>query len=503
MLINVMDYGARRDGRGDNTEAFARALGAVAEAGGGHVVVPPGVYVTGTIELVSNLTLELEPGATLLASTDIDRYRPLPFNPSYPDQHRRGREARRHLICGEQVENVRLRGGGAIDGNLPAFVPDYDSRPAWTWFGARNQPFRPMMNFRDCRGLTIEGLRIGNASGWTCHLDQCDLVRVRGIELRNDLYAGGSDGFDVNGCRDVIFSDCRIETGDDAIVLKTFRHGRSCERIVVTNCVLRSSCAGVKIGTETHHDFRHIAVSNCVIHHSSRAVQLMSQDGGTIEDVVVSNVTADTDCGIPFARPIHVDLHRRRGDHPAADAPDQRRLGRIRRVSMRNLSLRTDARILLTAEDGAHLEGVTLDGVSMHMPWIEDPVAVPAGADSEEGGVPLAESMSDMQSSPANPRARAARAAVVAENVKDLQLRGLTVTWPDGEPVGEDYLPKVHHGKVVSDPRKEPQGGDPGVPPFGAVWTRGVSGVIDAPLARASRPDLPAIDAEDCDLKIQ
>jgi hypothetical protein len=486
--VNVRDCGATGDGRTHDTEAIGAAIEQATQPGGpGHVLVPPGTYLTGTVRLQSHLVFELRPGATLMASPDPDQYPPLPVQPGFPDQHLRGRTHRRHLLCGDDLEDVRLCGGGAIDGNVAAFVPDYDNRPPFRWFGGQGRPFLPMVNFRRCRRLGIDGIRLGRTTGWTCHLDQCDGVTVRGVELENDLYAGGSDGFDVNGCRDVMFADCRITTGDDAIVLKSFRHGRGCERIAITNCVLRSTCAAVKVGTESFHDFRQITISNVVVHGSSRAVQLMSQDGATIEDVTVSNVVCDTNSGVNLNRPIHLDVHRRRHGHAGADPSGSRPVGAMRRVTISGVTLATDGRILMTAADGALLEQITLRDVAMHLPWIEDPVAVRDLSDR-------------MQSSPGNPDARLARAAVVAENVRDLALHNVTIRWPDGRPLPESYQPKYEGGQLVIDPRAA----DAESPTFHALWARGITGgTIDMPGATASRDGVEPILLEDCDVVVR
>jgi len=480
--INIRDFDAVGDGSHHDGEAIHRAIAAAADRPVGRVVVPPGVYVVGTVALRSGLTLELQTGATLLASTDPAHYPPRPTPPGFPPQHdRQATGQRRHLICGDDLKHVRICGGGVIDGNVAAFTPGWNDRPLCTWIGASRRPFVPMIDFTRCEDLRLEGVTIRNSPGWTCHLNQCDRVWVTGVRLHNDLYAGNSDGFDVNGCRDVFFHDCHIETGDDAIVLKTFRDSRSCERITVSNCVMRSSCAAFKIGTETFHDFRQIAISNCVVYRSSRAIQLMSQDGATIEDVTVSNLVIDTDSGIPLNRPIHLDVHRRRAGKHILETGEAGGLGAMRRVRLDNLTIRSDGRILMTAADGARLEQIALTGVTMHMPWIEDP------ADHAEADV--------MQSSPGNPDARLARAAIVAEHIDDLRLDDVTVTWPTGpEALGDDYQPKYHRGRLVRDPRTrfEP------MPPFNALWARRLRRArLDLNHPTAFTDDHPPIHTED------
>jgi polygalacturonase len=484
--FDVRRYGAVGDGEHLDSPAINEAVATASGRGGGCVVVPPGTYRCGTIRLESNVTLDLQSGATIVASADPADYPDLPVPAGFPPQHdRQHTGVRHHLLYAIDAENVTLCGGGTIDGNVAAFTPGWQSKPPYTWTGPRDRPFVPMVDFTACRELRLLDVAFRDSPGWTVHLNHCDGVIVRGVRLRNYVYAGNSDGFDVNSCRDVLFSDCRIETGDDAIVLKSFREGRSSERIAIANCILRSSCAGVKIGTETWHDFRQVTISNCIVHRSSRAVQIMSQDGAAIEDVAVSNLTIDTDCGINLNRALHVDVHKRSMPHvcnPDLDTP----VGRIRRVTMSNITLRTDGRVLLTAGDGGRLEQVTLRDVSMHLPWIEDPQSSAGQSDA-------------MQSSPSNPDARLARAAVVAENVADLRIEGLSIAWPDGGPLDEDYLPKYEKGRLVVDPRTDATP----APPFHAVWARGIrGGRIDTRGLTGSAEGVRATHLDDCDVTV-
>jgi polygalacturonase len=125
-----------------------------------------------------------------------------------------------------------------------------------------------MIEIRACRDVRIGDITIREAAGWTLHAHTCDRLWLRGVVVQNDPFGPNNDGFDLNGCRDVFISDCLIATNDDAIVLKTSRDARSCERVVIQNCILRTHCAAIKCGTESWHDFRHITVANCVVHRS-------------------------------------------------------------------------------------------------------------------------------------------------------------------------------------------------------------------------------------------
>jgi polygalacturonase len=145
--------------------------------------------------------------------------------------------------------------------------------------------------------VTITDVTLYESCNWTLHLQWCENVKIRGINIYSDLDKGvNADGIDIDGCRDVIVSDCYIETGDDAIVLKsTLSKGKSqpCENVTVTNCVLTSTSTALKIGTETHSDFRHIIFDNCVIRNSNRGLSIVVRDGAQVSDVKFSNISME------------------------------------------------------------------------------------------------------------------------------------------------------------------------------------------------------------------
>jgi hypothetical protein len=421
----IADYGAIGDGKTLCTQAIQHALNAAEALGGGTVVIPPGTYLIGTLHLRNHVTLDIQPGATLLGSPDIADYPPMTWG------HNGDRQPH-HLIVAEGLEGVAIRGGGVIDGNGPAFWKPIETPR--TWIGALAQRVSPMLEIVNCRDVRLSDITLTNSPGWTCHLTACDGVAVRGVVIENYLFGPNTDGFDINGCADVTISDCRISTGDDAIVLKTTSDvGRPCERIAVTNCIIRTNCVGLKLGTESAFDMRQIVFSNCVVYQSTRAIGLYCLDGATFEDIAVHNIVCDTEAGFPLNRPVHIDLRRRTDETP---------MGVIRNVVIGNLVARGDGRILMTAEDGGRLEHIALHNIQLSQIRWDDPD--PKGATAGSA-----------QFSNRSPKARVARAAVVADNIDGLTVRDLSVTWP----------------------------ADPG-PSFAVLWGRNLrGGVLDCPMA--------------------
>ncbi len=304
-LFNVRTYGATGEGRGLDTEAINRAVDACHAAGGGVVYVPPGVYLVGTVVLKSNVTLYLEAGATLLGSKNIADYTPQVGPDAEADA------GQKHLIFARDAENVGLAGRGVIDGQGPAFwVPS--GRPvlppseAWRDVEAHAwKPLRrasPLLEFCRCRNLHIDYIRIQNASGWTLRPIECDNVFIRGISIKNPVYGSNTDGIDPTGCHNVFISDCTIDTGDDAICLKSESpyggEPRVSKNITITNCVLTTCCNGLKFGTATHGGFENVAFTNSVIYNEAvnlkarviSGVAIEMVDGGWVEGVTISNI---------------------------------------------------------------------------------------------------------------------------------------------------------------------------------------------------------------------
>jgi len=221
-------------------------------------------------------------------------------------------------------------------------------------------------------------------------------------------------------------------------------------------------------------------MSNCVVHGSPRAVGIYAFDGATIEDVAISNIACDTACGWALNRPIHLDLRRRDRSRPIG--PDAPAVGRMRNISISNVTARTDGRIILTAADGGRLRNIHLRGLCLRYPIIEDP--------SEIGprGEPL-------QFSRHSPEARGARSAVVADGVDGLHLDGLGIAWPDGQ-LDADWGDELDTGQWARPPRAELLRRLAQPPPFHAIWLRDChGGLVDLGGATASAPGVEAIAA--------
>ncbi len=393
-VCDVTAYGARADGRSNAAPAIQKAIDDCARRGG-TVLFPPGDYLSGTIVLKSNVTLRLSPGATIWGSRQISDYNPL------------------HLIYAKDAENIAIEGDGAIDGNGDAFW-DKDFRP-------KDKRPSPLIELIGCRNVRIRDIRIRNTPGWGIHPLFCDGVYIRGISMITDMRGPNTDGIDPDSSRNVIISDCYIQSGDDAIVLKT-RPGsppRPCENVTVTNCVLASDDSAIKLGTGSHGDFRNCTFSNCVIYGTRYGLGLYIKDGATVEGVSFSNIAIDTSVDLFnqttnskrewIEYPIFIDLEKRGEDS---------RVGRIRDVSFSDIRIRTKGRILAAGMPAQPLENLTFRNIAMRITGFE-----PVEKQRKPRGV------ARMPPAPRDMDYASVPAAMIFANIRGLILDSVRVVW--------------------------------------------------------------------------
>ncbi len=341
-LYDVRDYGAKGDGKTLCTQAIQKAIDECSKAGGGTVYLPPGAFLSGTIYFKTGVTLKLAAGCTLLGSADLKDYPPtVPALRSYTDNY-----TDKSLIYGENVERIGIIGEGIIDGQGASFKGPYKVRPY-------------MIRFIECRNVTVRDVTIRNSPMWVQHFLACDDVRIAGITVRS-LVNANNDGIDIDSCRRVVISDCNIESGDDAIVLKSTT-ARVCADVVITNCVLSTRCNALKMGTESNGGFQNIAIANCVIYNTRLAgVALEIVDGGTMDRVAVSNIAMN---GV--GAPIFLRLGNRA--RPFKEGMETPRQGAMRNITISNVEA-TGANPTGCAISGlpdAAIENVTLSNIRL------------------------------------------------------------------------------------------------------------------------------------------
>jgi polygalacturonase len=269
------------------TGAIQNAIDTCAARGGGTLIFPPGLYLSGALWLRDNITLHLESGAVLQAASEVSHF------PIWTPQWDRT-PTHAALINAEGLHNITLTGRGTIDGA--------GSR----WWDLHHQGKlthdRPrLVRFIDCRNVLIENLTLTQSPFWTLKPTACEDITLRGVIIRNPPDSPNTDGINPDSCRNVHISDCHVDVGDDCITIKSGSENdgrlqrRPCENIVITNCTMIHGHGGVVIGSEMSGSVRNVAISNCAFVGTDRGIRIKSRRGrgGVVEDVRVSNIVMD------------------------------------------------------------------------------------------------------------------------------------------------------------------------------------------------------------------
>lgn len=329
--FDVRDHGAKGDGIAMDTEALNEAVRACAEAGGGVVHVPPGRYLTGTVRLLSHVTLEISGGAVIEGSDRPEDY------PDTPHPWVADRAMIAPLIYAEDAENITITGRGTIDGRGAAWWHRHRlSQPEKYPPGPRTEEDRievgklsrgrpRLVRLVNCRDVLIERVNLANSPMWTLHPMFCERLTIDGISIESPHDSShNTDGINPESCRDVRISNCRIDTGDDGITIKSGRNragrakGIPCENITISNCIVRHAHGGVTIGSEMSGGVRNVVVSNCIFHGTDNGIRLKTERGrgGTVEGLSVSNVVMRD---VP--NPFHLTMFYGKGEDRNAARP--------------------------------------------------------------------------------------------------------------------------------------------------------------------------------------
>lgn len=286
----ITDYNAVGDGVILNTSAIQNAIDDCYKNGGGVVVFPAGTFLTGSLDLKSNVELYLAPGAILLGSTNIDDYnKRVPELKSYNDIF-----LEYALIYAEKQTNIAITGSGTIDGQGSEFIITTKVKPD----RYRNRPF--CIRFVQCENVRVEDVTLQNSAMWMQQYLACNDVYIEGIRVINHANKN-NDMIDIDGSSNVVMTNCIGDTDDDAITLKSTSKYPT-ENVTITNCVVSSHCNAIKFGTESIGGFRNITISNIVVRPSRQketiygfpaglsGITLASVDGGNFEGVTISNI---------------------------------------------------------------------------------------------------------------------------------------------------------------------------------------------------------------------
>lgn len=284
--MSITDFGAKGDGLTLNTKSIQSAIDACAQSGGGIVTIPAGRFISGTIFLKSNITLNLEPGAVLQGSKNINDYPvSVPKIRSYTDSY-----TNKSLIYGEDLEYIGITGHGVIDGNGASFKVSNELFKSNLSESYKARPY--IIRLINCKNVLIRDISLINSPMWVQHYLACKKVTIDGISV-NSRVNHNNDGIDIDGCEQFRISNCDIFSGDDGIVIKSTLD-KVCKNIAVTNCTVSSKCSAIKLGTESNGGFKNVSVSNCTVYDTGLAgIAVEMVDGGVLENISVSGITMD------------------------------------------------------------------------------------------------------------------------------------------------------------------------------------------------------------------
>ena len=336
--VNILDFGAVNGGLVKNSDAFAKAINDVSTKGGGKIVVPSGVWLTGPITLKSNTNLHLEDGALILFSKDFDDY-PL------VKTRFEGLSTVRCMspINANNVENIAITGNGIIYGNGDAWRPVKKGKMTasqWEtlinsggvlsedkkmWFPSEsskkgyesttnfNVPdlisdselesvkdfLRPVMvNIVNCKRVLLDGPTFQNSPAWNLHPLMSEDIIIRNVNVKNPWYAQNGDGLDLDSCKNVLIYNNSFDVGDDGICFKSGKDasgrklGMPTQNVIVKNNVVFHAHGGFVIGSEMSGGVNNVHVSDCTFIGTDVGLRFKSTRGrgGVVENIYISNI---------------------------------------------------------------------------------------------------------------------------------------------------------------------------------------------------------------------
>ncbi len=336
--VSIVDFGAVGDGQTLCSEAFGKAIDALASRGGGRVVVPRGTWLTGPVTLKSNIELYTESGALVLFSPDKNLY-PL------VETNFEGFNTFRCIspLNGKNLENIAIRGKGIFDGSGDAWravKKEKLTESQWkkllasggevsdngkTWYPSAqfragekmadmNVPrqlrtreefegirdfLRPVMvSLVSCKKVLIDGPTFQNSPAWCIHPLLCEDLIVRNTTVKNPWYSQNGDGLDIESCKNSVVYDSNFDVGDDAICIKSGKdkegrdRGVPTENLIIKNCIVYHGHGGVTVGSEMSGGVRNMHVSNCTFIGTDVGLRFKSNRGrgGVVENIYINSI---------------------------------------------------------------------------------------------------------------------------------------------------------------------------------------------------------------------
>lgn len=304
VTLNILDFGAKKDGVTLNTNYIQAAINACPD--NGRVYIPKGEYLTGPLFLRSNITIELAKGAHLIGDTNRSNYPILPGMIMTTDENSEYNlgtwegnplDCYASLITGINVSNVSIIGEGVIDGNA--------SNADW-WIDVRTKrgSWRPRGVFLNkCSNITLQGIKVCNTPSWNLHPYFSDDLKFIDLLVENPKDSPNTDGCDPESCKNVDIIGVHFSVGDDCIAVKSGKiymgktYKKPCENLNIRNCSMNFGHGSVVLGSEMSGGLKNIKVSQCLFNQTDRGLRIKTRRGrgkqAVIDDVTFENIIMD------------------------------------------------------------------------------------------------------------------------------------------------------------------------------------------------------------------
>ena len=285
---NILDFGAKPDGKTLNTKAIQSAIDIATKNGGGRVLIPKGKYLTGAFILKTGTDLHLQKDAIILGSTNPKHY----FNLN----------RWKALVLSDNQNNISITGYGEINGQGRELALHIDSlfyagqidSAEYNFVEKRPKYYlRPqLIEFVSCKSIAIKNVTLRNAACWVQTYDKCENIVIDSVRIESDAY-WNNDGIDIQDCKNVRITNCFVNSADDGICIKSQYEDYMCDSIYISNCSVRSSASAVKFGTVSHGGFKNVVIKNIKIYDTFRsAIAIEVVDGAVLENILIDSITA-------------------------------------------------------------------------------------------------------------------------------------------------------------------------------------------------------------------
>lgn len=288
--FKLADFGGVGDGKTMNTDTFRRAIDAASKAGGGHLIVPAGTYLTMPIVLTSHLDLHLDKDATILFPNALAAYGFPDLDHATQAQADAMERSLHPLIGGSHLTDVAITGEGTINGSGDAWWA-WTKKPAAAHPGRVVIPRVRLVQFDRCRRVHVQGVTLTRSPQFHLMPDKCEDVLIEDVKILAPGDAPNTDAIDPYSCKNLLIRRCLLDVGDDNVAFKT--SDGPIENALVTDCTCKHG-HGISFGSQLHGGAHDILVTRCTFEGTHPAIRIKSsrtRGGGTVENITYSDIT--------------------------------------------------------------------------------------------------------------------------------------------------------------------------------------------------------------------